>query len=237
MRFWSGGEQMASKVKALRALRSLGGDEPDTSDDNEEVTDAARAKARALYGPPPGEVDSDAEGEEGDGDEEEEEEEEGEEEDEDWERFFDVSTTSGGQARYTCKLLGKAFTTADGAREYAGGKLHSKAVAEARYKLLTYNEKQALEAKAAERKARRKQKALEKARLKVVAKRKATECAPALARQRASLCARRSAHRRVPARAPHPAARRRSLSDEQIAVRKARFALKKQRRLERKAAG
>ncbi|KAG8461432.1 hypothetical protein KFE25_010619 [Diacronema lutheri] len=193
---------MASKVRALRALRALGDEEDlaasDDDDEEEEVTDAARAKARALYGPPPGGSDSDSEsasasGSEGSGVD-------GREGD-DWERFFELSTTKKGGTRYTCKLLGKAFTSPDAARDYVGGKVHRRAVAEAREKLLTYNERQERDAKAAAIKARREHKRLAKARAKVVAKRKATD-----------------------------------LSAEQIGIRKARFALKKQRRLERKAA-
>lgn len=224
---------MASKVRALRALRSLGDEEDlDLSDDDEEVTEKARAKARALYGPvqgesaeerDSGESGSDAEDESGD--------ESGD--DDGWERFFDVGTSNKGKLLYTCKLLGKTFTSAEAARVYVGGKLHRRAVSEAQYKMLTYNEKQELEAKREARKARRKQKALEKHRQKVVAKRKATKyalkpCAPQL------LSPTHSSRTRLTLSRTHLYPHCDSLSEEQIASRKARFAIKKQRRLERK---
>lgn len=150
-------------MRAMRALRALGEEEDEdvTSEEAEEESGDERE-------PGDGEGADEAEGEG----------EETEDEDTDWERFFEIVTSKAGRPIYVSKLLNKRFTQADAARDFTTGKLHRRAASEARKRLLTFNEREALSANAAQRAQKRKSKVLVKAKEKAIVKRKAIEYVP-----------------------------------------------------------
>jgi hypothetical protein len=161
----------------MRALRKLGEEEDEDLSSGEAEADSddepqpARQAAAAD-----GKHDSSSEAASED-------EAEDEEEDTDWERFFEVVESKAGRPLWVSKLLGTRFTEAEAARDFTTGKKHRRAVVEARRRLLTYNEKQELAAKAEARKEKRRVKALAKTKAKAIAKRKATECVLAASRE------------------------------------------------------
>lgn len=182
-------------MRAMRALRALGEEE------DEDVTSEEAEEEESGDEREPGEG-------EGSEDESDGEEDEDDVEDTDWERFFDIATSRAGRPIYVSKLLNKRFTEASAARDFTTGKLHRRAASDARKRLLTFNEREVLAAKAAQRAEKRKTKALVKAKEKAQVKRKAIEYAPLL--QRGFLGARRDdARARVRAHArPAPLSNR-----------------------------